>query len=290
MGKLHDQLKRDLELKGYSPNTCRNYLAHVRRFVQHFHRSPEQMGNEEIRTYLHDLLTEKGRSQAYLNQAYSALKFFYETTLHQDWSAFRIPRVKRPKKLPVVLSREEVQTLFSVTRNLKHRALLMTIYSGGLRVQETTQLQVRDIDSRQRLIRVCQGKGGKERYTLLSRRTLEVLRDYWRYSRPSLWLFPGRSMDRPLSTRSVQRVFTQSLTEAQIDKTASVHSLRHSFATHLLDAGVQLCHIQRLLGHKRLDTTAIYLHTSQQDLSRIVSPLDLWDWPDSSEEADGRGR
>jgi len=164
MGKLHDQMKRDLELKGYSPNTRRNYLAHVRRFVQHFHRSPEEMGDEEIRTYLHYQLTECEVSQAHLNQAYSALKFFYETTLHQDWSAFRIPRVKRPKKLPVVLSREEVQALFSVTRNLKHRALLMTIYSGGLRVQEATQLQVRDIDSRRRLIRVSQGKGNKERY------------------------------------------------------------------------------------------------------------------------------
>ena len=180
MGKLHDRMKRDLELKGYSPNTCRSYLAHVRRFVAHFDRSPELLGNEEIRTYLHHLLAERQLSQAHLNQAYSGLKFFYETTLKKDWSAFRIPRAKLPKKLPTVLSVEEVQSLFPVTRNIKHRAVLMTMYSAGLRVAETTHLRVADIDSDRMQIRVDQGKGRKDRYTLLAQRTLELLRDYCR--------------------------------------------------------------------------------------------------------------
>lgn len=275
MDQLHEQLHCDLELKGYSPKTCQRYLACVEAFIQHFQRPPEQLGREELRAYLHGLLTERQISQFYLNQTYSALKFFYETTLRQDWSAFRIPRSRQAKRLPVVLSRAELEGLFSATRNLKHRAVLMTIYSAGLRLAEATQLQVADIDSQQMLIRVRQGKGQQERYTLLAQRTLQLLREYWRQEHPVAWLFPGQRRELPLSTRSVQKVMEQAVARAHLRTAATVHSLRHSFATPLLEAGVSLPHIQRLLGHRQLTTTAVYLHTTRQELTRIISPIDV---------------
>lgn len=276
MGKFHDQFQRDLALKGFSQSTCRAYVAHVRRFVGHFGRSPETLGGDDIRAYLHGLLQHESLSQGYLNQAYSALKFFYETTLCQDWTAFRIPRSKQPKKLPVVLSREELARVFEVTSNLKHRTILVTMYSAGLRLSETTHLRVEDLDSDRMQIRVRQGKGAKDRYTILAQRTLDLLRRYWQVERPATWLFPGVPATQPLSTRSVQKVLQRSLSLAQVSKPATVHSLRHSFATHLLEAGVDLYYIQQLLGHKRAETTAIYLHVSRRDLAGILHPFDQW--------------
>ena len=184
MGRLRDQMKRDLELKNYSPKTRACYLAAVKSFALHFHRSPEQLSEQEIREYLHYLIQEKKASQSLIRQAYSALKFLYETTLQKDWNGFRIPRAKTGKRLPVVLSLQEIQAILSAARNLKHRALLVTIYSAGLRVSEVVHLKVSDIDSQRMVIRVQQGKGGKDRYVLLAKRTLEVLRDYWRAYRP----------------------------------------------------------------------------------------------------------
>jgi integrase/recombinase XerD len=275
MGKLHDQMKMDLELKNMSPRTRSCYLTWMRSFALHFHRSPEELGEQEIRDYLHYLIQVKKGSQSGVSQAYSALKFFYETTLKRDWNGFRIPRVQKGKKLPVVLSQQEIQAIFSATRNLKHRVVLMTIYSAGLRISEVVHLKVSDIDSQRMTIRVQQGKGQKDRYTLLSQRTLEVLRAYWKEYRPSGWLFPGKPETEPLSVSSVQRVFEKVLLRARIKKPASVHTLRHSFATHLLEAGTDLYHIQRLLGHTSPKTTAIYLHLSRKNLGGLTSPLDL---------------
>jgi integrase/recombinase XerD len=275
MGRLHDQMKRDLELKNYSPKTRSAYLASVRSFALHFHRSPDDLGDHEIREYLHYLLTDRKVSQSAMSQAYSGLKFFYETTLKRDWDGFRIPRVKMRKKLPVVLSQQEVQALFSVIRNLKHRAILMTIYSAGLRVSEAVHLKVSDIDSQRMMIHVQQGKGDKDRYTLLANRTLDLLRGYWREYRPQDWLFYSHSFERPLSSRTVQKVFERALHQAEIKKPATVHTLRHSFATHLLEAGTDLYHIQHLLGHKTPSTTTIYLHLSRRDLVKVISPIDL---------------
>ncbi len=275
MGRLYDQMKMDLELKNLSPRTRSCYLTWMRSFAFHFHRSPDELGDQEIREYLHHLIQEKKASQSGVSQAYSALKFFYETTLKRDWNGFRIPRVKMGKKLPVVLSREEVQAIFSATGNLKHRALLMTIYSAGLRVSEVVHLRVSDLDSQRMVIRVERGKGQKDRYTLLAQRTLEVLRDYWREYRPQGWLFPGKPATEPLSVSAVQRVFAVVLLRAGIKKPASVHTLRHSFATHLLEDGTDLYHIQRLLGHTSPKTTTVYLHLSRKDLGSVTSPLDL---------------
>ena len=275
MGRLHDQMKRDLELKNYSPKTRSCYLASVKSFALHFHRSPAELADQEIREYLHYLIQEKKASQSAVSQAYSALKFFYETTLKRDWNGFRIPRMKMGKKLPVVLSLQEIQAIFSATRNLKHRAILMTTYSAGLRVSEVVHLKVSDIDSQRMVIRVQQGKGEKDRYTLLARRTLEVLRDYWREYRPKDWLFPGQPAKGSLSVSAVQRVFWKVLDQAGIKKPATVHTLRHSFATHLLEAGTDLYHIQQLLGHTTPKTTTIYLHLSRKDLGGVTSPIDL---------------
>jgi len=275
MGRLQDQMKMDLELKNLSPRTRSCYLTWMKSFALHFHRSPDELGEKEIREYLHYLIQEKKASQSGVSQAYSALKFFYETTLKRDWNGFRIPRVQKGKKLPVVLSLQEVQAIFSATRNLKHRAVLMTIYSAGFRISEAVHLKVLDIDSQRMVIRVQQGKGQKDRYTLLAQRTLEILRDYWREYRPQGWLFPGKPATEPLSVSSVQKVFEKVLLRARIKKQVSVHTLRHSFATHLLEEGTDLYHIQRLLGHTSPKTTAIYLHLSRKDLGGVTSPIDL---------------
>jgi len=280
MGKLHDQMKRDLELKNYSPKTRSCYLASVKSFALHFNRSPAEMSDEEIREYLHYLIEDKRASQAAISQTYSALKFLYETTLKKDWSGFRIPRSKMVKRLPVVLSPQEVWAIFSATRNLKHRAILMTIYSAGLRVSEVVHLKVSDIDSQRMVIRVEQSKGAKDRYTLLAQRTLEVLRDYWRAYRPREWLFPGQPATQSLSISSVQEVFQKVVQKAGIKKHATVHTLRHSFATHLLEARTDLYHIQRLLGHATPKTTAVYLHLSRKDLGGVRSPIDFLETPE----------
>lgn len=279
MGTLRKKMAMDMVLKGFSPRTQALYLTCVKEFACYFDRSPVFLGEEEIRKYLHHLIQERELSQSKVNQVYSALKFLYETTLQQSWSITRIPRSKQRKKLPVVLSPEEVQAIFSVISNLKHRALMMTIYSAGLRLSEAANLKVSDIDSKRGMIRVDQGKGNRDRYTLLAKATLSVLREYWMAYRPEHWLFPGRDPDRPIGHRTIQRVFEQSVQKAGIGKPASVHTLRHCFATHLLEAGTDLYFIRHLLGHASIKTTAVYLHVSGKNLSQVVSPVDLFDAP-----------
>ncbi|MDY6844015.1 MAG: tyrosine-type recombinase/integrase [Thermodesulfobacteriota bacterium] len=192
-------------------------------------------------------MKEKKVSQSVVTQTYSAMKFFYETSLQRKWNTLKIPRAKARKRLPVVLSRQEVQSIFLATRNLKHKALLMTIYSGGLRLGEATHLKVFDIDSKRMMIRVRHGKGDKDRYTLLGNRTLDTLQAYWKVYRPVDWLFPSRDPEQPLSHSALQRTFKKVICKAGISKQATVHTLRHSFATHLLEAGVDLYYIQNLL-------------------------------------------
>ena len=274
MGKLREQMKMDLKLNGYSPKTQAAYLGYMKNFVRYFGRSPAKMGEKEIREYLYHLITGKDLGDSSINSAYSALKFFYETTLCRDWNVAKIPRRKTEKRLPVVLDGSEIKQLLAVTANLKHRALLMITYSAGLRVSETAHLRVSDIDSKRMQLRVAQGKGKKDRYALLSPVTLNLLRDYWRQYRPFSWLFPGRSPERPISTRSIQKVFKDAKRKAGIKKPATVHTLRHSFATHLLEAGTDIYRVQKLMGHTTPKTTAIYIHLRRQDLLKVVSPLD----------------
>lgn len=275
MGRLKEQMKGDLELRGLSPSTQKIYLRHVTRFARHFNRSPEHLGKREVKGYLLYLLREKKASTSTVNLCYSALKFLYARTLKREGVMEKIPRLRSVKKLPVVLERQEVESLFSVTSNLKHRAILMLIYSSGLRLREASHLKVSEIDSKRMVLRVRQGKGHKDRYTLLSNAALKVLREYWRRYRPQEWLFPGRPSSKHLSGRSIQRIFKKAKALAGITKPATVHTLRHSFATHLLEQGTDLHRIQLLLGHRSVKTTTIYLHVSRKELCRIVSPLDF---------------
>lgn len=275
MGKLRDQMAMDMKLRGYSPRTISCYLDCMKNVAVHFGKSPAELGQEEIRGYLHHLIEERKASQAVISQSYSALKFFFEKTLQKPWDVLKIPRSRQRKKLPGVLSNHEVASIFSATRNLKHRAILMTVYSAGLRVGEVTRLKVSDIDSERMMIRVNEGKGLKDRYTLLGERNLEILRLYYKEYRPLEWLFPGKNPSEPLSISCVQRAFTASVLKAGIKKKVSVHTLRHCFATHLLEFGTDLYYIQRLLGHKSASTTSVYLHIAGKDLGKIKSPIDI---------------
>ena len=273
MCNLFDQMKMDLELKGFSPKTQKAYLMHVKLFYKYHDKSLELLVEDDVRNYLHYII-KRDLSTSYINSAYSAIKFLYETTLDRVWDMKKIPRIKKAKKLPIVLSKAEIKLLFDATFNLKHKAILMTTYAAGLRVSEVSHLKVSDIDSHNMQILISSGKGNKDRYSLLSQSNLDVLRLYWKSYKPSLWLFPGLPSDKPISERSIQRIFQESKERAGIKDSASIHCLRHSFATHLLEAGTDLCHIQQLLGHSNIQTTSIYLHLRRMDVLKVVSPLD----------------
>lgn len=284
MGTLREQMTMDLALKRFSESTQRTYLSQVRNISIYFNKPPDKLDRDEVKKYLHYLIEEKNFSSSYVNQCYCALKFFFEITLRSKWFMDRIPRAKRERKIPAVLDQKEVLRLFKVTINIKRRAILMIIYSAGLRVSEAAHLKVSDIDSKRMMIFVRNGKGGKDRYTTLSKTALDLLRKYWReYYPPNLsskqltgeWLFKGEKPDTPITARSIQLIFKEALGHAGILKPATVHTLRHSFATHLLEARTDLPTIQWLLGHKYIKTTAVYTHVTQKHLSTIKSPLDM---------------
>ena len=275
MGKLKEQMLMEMELRNMSEKTIAAYLGHMVCFARHFDRSPDEMGEEEVRQYLYYLLKEKRVSWSNINIGYSALKFFYTRVLHRNWNVDHIPRPKKEKRLPYVLSYSELARLFEVTTNLKHRLIFKTAYGGGLRVSEVCCLRISDIDSHRMTIRINQGKGRKDRYTLLAQSLLPELRDYYRIQRPKHWLFPGANKDRPINPGTIQRVFRVSKEKAHIGKPATPHTLRHSFATHFLEAGGNLIKLQQLLGHRHLQTTMIYVHVQSKELSRIISPLDF---------------
>ena len=208
-----------------------------------------------------------------MNQFVSALKILFCEILKREWNHLDIPRTRREKKLPVVLAREEVKKLIDVTINLKHRAILTLTYSAGLRLNEVSNLKITDVDSKRMMLRIVQAKGFKDRYGVLSPVALDLLRDYWKRYRPSIYLFQAKNK-QPLSCRTIQQVFKNSLCKAGIQKQVGIHSLRHSFATHLMEQGVSLPIIQQLLGHKSLKTTSVYLHVQQYSIQAVKSPLD----------------
>ena len=273
MNQLIKKMTNDMQLRGFSPKTIYAYTSHVKRFEQYFQESPSCMGEKQIRQYLLYVISQ-GISSSYANGCYSALRFLYETTLSMDWNMKNIPRSKKQCKLPVVLSRQEVLSIFDAVSNLKHKAILMTTYDAGLRVSETANLLLSDIDSSRMSIFVRQGKGQRDRYSLLSETNLLLLREYWLQYKPSSYLFPGSSPEKPISCRTIQQVFYDARKKAGIQKKASVHSLRHSFASHLLEAGTDLFRIQQLLGHFNLETTSRYLHMVQPKILQVKSPLD----------------
>ncbi|MBN1891063.1 MAG: tyrosine-type recombinase/integrase [Thermoflexales bacterium] len=265
---------QELTLRRYSPKTHQVYLGHVKRFLTHFGQPAETLTADKIRGYFLQLAQDKV-SHSYHNQAISAVRFLYLEVLNLPERIENLPRpVRERKRVPAVLSRNEVTRLFKAVDNLKHRAILLVIYAGGLRVSEAMQLKVGDIDGERHRILVRSGKGGKGRYTIIGDTALEALREYWRVYRPNDWLFPSNRPDEPMSPRMVQLVFQQAREKAGLQKHATVHTLRHSFATHLLEDGVDIRYIQELMGHEDVRTTQLYTHVSNVQMGRVRSPVD----------------
>jgi integrase/recombinase XerD len=276
MGQLHDRMAQDLVLRNLSPATARNYLLYARKFAAFFRRSPVELGQAEIRQFLLHCIEVQKLSYDSYRQIYAALKFLYTVTLQRPWHVEHLPFPKRrPRRLPTILHPDELQTLFAAFTSLKFRALFMTCYAAGLRINEACHLQIPDLDSKRMLIHVRHAKGGRERYTLLSPRLLQILRDYWRLNRPPLWLFPGPTAAEPVSTDVARQAFAHACRDAGLTKHCTPHCLRHSFATHLLEVGVDLAVLQKLLGHSSIRTTTRYTHISTEHLQSLVSPFDL---------------
>ena len=275
MTPLRQRMIEDLRVRNFSPHTEQAYVRYMARFARHFGCPPDRLGPEQIREFQVYLATEKRVSYGVMTQFTSALRFFYRVTMGKNWVIEKIPYPKPQRTLPIILSREKILRFLDSISNIKHRAILTTCYAGGLRVSEVTRLRNKDIDSSRMTIRIRQGKGKKDRLVPLSETLIHLLREYWRIVRPPDWLFPGRFADRPITTRSVQRVFARAREAARIDSKVTVHTLRHSFATHLLEAGTNVRTIQLLLGHASLRTTAVYTHVSVQRLLETTSPLDL---------------
>jgi integrase/recombinase XerD len=274
MTLLRERMAEDLRIRNYSPRTVECYVSMVARFAREFAKPPGQLGPEEIRTFQVRMI-EKRVSWTQFNQAVCALRFFYRVTLPRDFAVEHIPFAKTKKKLPTVLSVDEVRRLLSVRMCVKHRAVLSLIYGTGARLNEATHLRVSDIDGARMLVHIRCGKGGKPRMVPMSSSLRELLRDYWRAEHPRDFLFPGERPDRPLHETSVQHACASARLRARIDKPASVHTLRHSYATHLLELGVDLRTIQKLLGHTSLSTTAIYVHVTGRLLDAANKAVDL---------------
>jgi site-specific recombinase XerD len=288
MTELRKRMIECLQLQGYSERTQEAYVRAVRQLAEHYHKPPDLITEEELRQYFLYIKNVKKYSRASSTIAICGIKFFFEKTLNRDFTTFKLVRAQREKKLPVILSVEEVLKILERVRLPRYRVCLSTIYSCGLRLQEGTHVGVRDIDGARGVLHVRHGKGGKDRYVPLPERTVELLRDYWRTHRNPVWMFPSEGKDHialkestePMHKSSVQDAFRAALKETKINKTASVHTLRHSWATHLLEAGVNLRLIQEYLGHSSPQTTSIYTHLTaraedlgRQAINQIMSKL-----------------
>ena len=271
---LTQRMADDMLVRNLSSSTIDAYTYHVDNFMRHFQRPAEQLGPEEIREYQLYLIREKNVGWSSFNQAVCGLRFLYRFTIPRDWHVEMIPFGKRPKKLPLVLGQEDASRLIQCTPNLKHRTILLTLYAAGLRLSEASHLQIPDIDSGRMQLRITCGKGRKERRVPMSPRLLTALRDYWRQHRVPTYLFPGKNNDTPLSGTTVQKACKAAAREAGLSPKISPHTLRHSFATGLLEAGVDLLTIGQLLGHKSFTTTMIYLHVRRPHLQSTPSPID----------------
>jgi integrase/recombinase XerD len=280
MTLLRQRMLHDMQIRNLADNTQKSYLLQVSSFAKHFHRSPEALGPEDIRAWLVYLHEERKLAASSLCPAIGALRFLYRVTLKRDWSDEDFPLPKKPVRLPVILSFDEVKTFFDAIPSLKYRAILMTAYAAGLRISEVAHLKATDIDSQRMVIRVNQGKNRKDRYVMLSPRLLEILRTYWLDAHPRDWLFPGDIPGHPISADAIRQACNRARQRSGIQKSITPHSLRHAFATHLLETGTDVRRIQLLMGHRSLSTTSRYLRIATSTVCATESPFDLLPHPE----------
>jgi site-specific recombinase XerD len=269
----------DMQIRNLAENTQKSYLQQVSSFARHFRRSPETLGPEEIRAWTIYLVNERKLAPSSVQLAVGALRFLYRVTLRREWSDEDFPLPKKPVRLPVILSFDEVKAFFDAIPSLKHRAMLMTAYAAGLRISEVAHLKAIDIDSQRMVIRVNQGKNHKDRYVMLSPRLLEILRAYWHDAHPRDWLFPGDIPGRPITPCAIRLACNMARERSGIKKPITPHSLRHAFATHLLETGTDVRRIQLLMGHRSLSTTSRYLRIATSTVCATTSPFDLLPHP-----------
>lgn len=273
MKTLRSQMTQQMQLMGYSKKTIQTYIASIALLATHYNKSPDLLTIEQIRDYIQKRIIDGGYSKSLLNQNISAIKILYCQVLRREWNKIDIPRPRREKRLPVVFSRDEVELILKTPKNVKHKAILMLTYSAGLRISEICNMKVADVDSKRMLVRVVQAKGNKDRYSILSALTLDMLRLYWKFYKPKHYLFEGYGHSK-IGISTVRSVFVKALAKSGVKKKVGIHTLRHSFATHLMEQGVSLPVIQQLLGHKSLKTTSGYLHVQQYSIETVISPID----------------
>ena len=276
MSYLGRKMQEDLKLRGLSKKTQSAYLREVRKLKEFYQKSPDSITEQELRKYFLYYSQELNVSESLFTQAICAIKFFYTKTIDRNWKTFQIVRPQKQKRLPVILNKEEIKKVLdaNVIPNLKHRCILTVIYSGGLRIGEACRLKISDIDSKSMVIKITWGKGNKDRYTVLANQALMLLRQYYRSYRPEDWLFPGVPSTKHICERSVELIFKKACEKSGINKDVTVHSLRHSFATHLMESGVNLRYIQNLLGHSSIRTTVVYTHVCKHQIGKIINPID----------------
>jgi site-specific recombinase XerD len=276
MELLREKMIKDMKLRGFSPRTQQSYVDAVAGLAKFYNQSPDGLNEEQVQEYLLYLMEERRLSWSTCNVAISAFRFLYGATLGVESICLAIPPRKKVSRLPEILSAEDLVRLFNSAQNPKHRVLLMTTYGGGLRVSEVVRVKVTDIDGKRMMIRVDQGKGNKDRYTTLSERLLEELRLYWKMFRPPIWLFPSpRDPHKHINITTAQRIYYKAKEKAKITRGKGIHTLRHCFATHMLEAGYDPRTIQILMGHTTVSTTMIYTQVTQKKIASVKSPLDL---------------
>lgn len=266
------KLQEDMELRGFTDSTKEYYFRHVSAFLKHWDKPPQEATENDISKYLHGLIMEKKLKPQSINKYNTALRFFFQATLNKTLNLRAIPRCRAESKLPVLLSREELWRLFDVCE-LKNKAIFMTFYGSGIRLAELVNLKISDVDSKNMQIFIRQGKPKKDRYALLSQSNLEILREYWKKYRPKNWLFESREGEC-YTARAIQMMLDRNLKKSGIDKPATIHTLRHCFATHLMEDGVDAFHIKKLMGHANISSTAVYVHMTNLNTLHVTSPLD----------------
>jgi site-specific recombinase XerD len=273
--QILEKMKFDVELRGLSVNTQAEYLTRAKIFQKYFGKPATELGEKDIQDFLHYLYTEKGLVSGSVNGYNSALRFLYGVTLNISLNIRQIPRHRKQRKFPDILTRDEVSSLFNACDNLRDKCIFMTMYSAGLRLNEVANLKVSDVDSHKMQLLIRNGKGGKDRYALLSEANLNILREYWKEYHPSDWLFYSRNQTcTHITGRAIQDAFHKYVGIAEITKHVTTHTLRHCFATHLIESGVSIFHIKQLLGHADISTTCFYLHLLKIESLNVISPLD----------------